>query len=154
MVLGIISSDGDVLVHFFKPKEKVTAEVYCEVLSSKVIPWMNEVANGRMYTFQQDSAPAHTAKRTLELLTSSVPHFWGPDMWPPNSPDLNPCDFYLWGRLEKEACKIYHKNIASLKASITREAKKLDRHEVETAVRSFRRRVEVVIENGGNHYTN
>jgi hypothetical protein len=22
------------------------------------------------------------------------------DLWPPRSPDLNPCDFYLWGRLK------------------------------------------------------
>jgi hypothetical protein len=29
------------------------------------------------------------------------------DQWPPHSPDLNPCDFYLWGMLKD---KVYVNN--------------------------------------------
>jgi hypothetical protein len=28
-------------------------------------------------------------------------------LWPPQSPDLNPCDFYLWGKLKD---KVYVNN--------------------------------------------
>ncbi|QQP54113.1 Transposable element tcb2 transposase, partial [Caligus rogercresseyi] len=56
MVLGVISSEGHVMPpHFFEPKQKVNQEVYLE-------PWIDTVASGRKYTFQQDSAPAHKAK--------------------------------------------------------------------------------------------
>ncbi|QQP35987.1 Transposable element tcb2 transposase, partial [Caligus rogercresseyi] len=48
--------------HFFEPKQKVNQEVYLEVLSNVVKPWIDTVASGRKYTFQQDSAPAHKAK--------------------------------------------------------------------------------------------
>jgi len=48
------------------------------------------------FTFQQDSAPWQHAQDTIELLRCSTPHFIAPDMWPPNSPDLNPVDYVIW----------------------------------------------------------
>ncbi|QQP38988.1 Transposable element tcb2 transposase [Caligus rogercresseyi] len=58
MVLGVISSEGHVMPpHFFEPKQKVNQEVYLEVLSNVVKPWIDTVASGRKYTFQQDSPP-------------------------------------------------------------------------------------------------
>ncbi|QQP39118.1 Transposable element tcb2 transposase [Caligus rogercresseyi] len=96
MVLGVISSEGHVMPpHFFEPKQKVNQEVYLEVLSNVVKPWIDTVASGRKYTFQQDSAPAHKAKTVQAWLKENVPHFWDPQTWPSNSPDLNPCDYYL-----------------------------------------------------------
>ena len=44
------------------------------------------------------------------------------NIWPPSSPDLNSCDFYLWGHLEYIYRK-RHASAAELKSSITtREA--------------------------------
>ena len=31
--------------------------------------------------------------------------FIEPDMWPPNSPDLNPVDYAIWGALQE---RVYH----------------------------------------------
>jgi len=51
---------------------------------------------GDVLIFQQDSAPAHHARDTVELLRRETPQFINPDMWPANSPDLNPvCYRYL-----------------------------------------------------------
>ena len=47
--------------------------------------------------FQQDSAPAHRALETIELLVRKTPDFISPDLLPHNSPDLNPVDYKLWG---------------------------------------------------------
>ena len=112
---------------------------------------MNKKANGSKYTFQQDSAPAHTAKKSLALLTEKVPHFWNPKEWPSNSPDLNPCDYYLWGRLESMACATPHSSVPALKASIKKAAAKLDKAEVMEACKSFRHRIEQCIEKKGDH---
>ena len=46
------------------------------------------------YTFQQDGAPAYRARDTVQLLTRETPDFIPPSLWPPNSPDLNPVDYY------------------------------------------------------------
>ncbi|QQP52578.1 Transposable element tcb2 transposase [Caligus rogercresseyi] len=121
MVLGVICSNGAVMPpHFFGPKEKVNMEVYLNV----VVPWMDF----------QDSAPAHKAKLVQSWLKKNVPNFWDFNTWPPNSPDLNPCDYYLKGKLEREVSATHHSNVASLKASIKSEMNKLDPAEVSTAL--------------------
>ena len=53
----------------------------------------------RWYTFvfQQDNAPSHRVKDTIKLLQQQVLDFIGPDLWPPNSLDLNTVDYkVLW----------------------------------------------------------
>jgi len=56
----------------------------------------------------QDSAPAHHARETIELLSRDTPDFIGPEMWPPNSPDLNPVDYSIWSVVEQ---RVYQERI-------------------------------------------
>ncbi|QQP51699.1 Uncharacterized protein FKW44_013135 [Caligus rogercresseyi] len=56
-----------------------------------VVPWMDSVTSGTPYT----SAPAHTAKLVQSWLKKNVPNFWDFNTWPPNSPGLNSCDYYM-----------------------------------------------------------
>ena len=51
------------------------------------------------FIFQQDSAPAHRARETVALLQREVPAVIAPNLWPPNSPDLNPVDYKVWGTM-------------------------------------------------------
>jgi len=50
--------------------------------------------------FQQDSAPAHRACDTIKLLQREMPAFISPDLWPPNSPDLNPVNYKICGVMQ------------------------------------------------------
>ncbi|UYV83285.1 hypothetical protein LAZ67_23000403 [Cordylochernes scorpioides] len=119
MVLGVISSEGDVMPpHFFEKGLRMNADTYINVLETVVKPWMNMVAAGRKYVFQQDSAPAHKAKKTQSWLTLNVPSHWGPDIWPPNSPDCNPLDYYVWGVVERDVNKAPHTTIQSVKKAV------------------------------------
>jgi len=54
----------------------------------KLLPAIRSIA-GEVFLFQQDNAPAHRARDTVELLCRETPQFISPDMWPANSPDLN-----------------------------------------------------------------
>jgi hypothetical protein len=51
-----------------------------------------------------DCAPAHLSRAVRGVLSNTYHDRCigrgGPTAWPPRSPDLNPLDFYLWGRLE------------------------------------------------------
>ncbi|UYV72599.1 HELQ, partial [Cordylochernes scorpioides] len=119
MVLGVISSEGDVMPpHFFEKGLRMNADTYINVLETVVKPWMDMVAAGRKYVFQQDSAPAHKAKKTQSWLTLNVPSHWGPDIWPPNSPDCNPLDYYVWGVVERDVNKAPHTTIQSVKKAV------------------------------------
>jgi len=61
------------------------------LLMQKLLPAIRSIA-GDVFVFQQDNAPAHRARDTVELLRCETPQFISPDMWPANSPDLNTVD--------------------------------------------------------------
>lgn len=81
----------------------VTADAYQAILSEFFIPDLHQQGGHPTEVwFQQDGAPAHAAAGTLALLYSIFQHNMISrgclNEWPPRSPDLSPCDFYLWGR--------------------------------------------------------
>jgi len=64
-------------------------------MTQHLLPAMRHIS-GKTFIFQQDSAPSHRARETIELLSRMTPNFIKPEMWPPNSPDLNPVDYSIW----------------------------------------------------------
>jgi hypothetical protein len=66
-----------------------------------VKPWMDRVANGCHYVFQQDGATAYNVKVTQEWCEANLPEFWSKGIWPPSSPDCNPLD-YSFGAFARE----------------------------------------------------
>lgn len=110
---------------------------------------MKEVAQGKHIMWQQDSAPCHTSKRSLEWLEDNFEDFIGPDFWPPNSPDLNPLDYFVWGAVERHNNKSPCNTVNELKQRIQNEFNNLPKAMVEKACSRFRPRIEKVIANGG-----
>jgi inhibitor of nuclear factor kappa-B kinase subunit alpha len=74
---------------------RVNADAYVETLQTIVKPWIDSVANGRAYVFQQDSASAHKALKTQDWMAENFHDHFTPNLWPPNSPDLNLLDYYV-----------------------------------------------------------
>ncbi len=70
-------------MHFLKTN--VTAPVYQEIL----LPSADQLFKDADLIFQQDLAPAHTAKSTKSWLND---HGVGVLDWPANLPDLNPIE--------------------------------------------------------------
>ena len=101
--------------------------------------------SGDWYIFQQDSAPAHRARVTVEFLERETPQFISPLLWPPNSPDLNSVDYSVWSILQE---KVYKTHITDLKHRIRTEWAKLDHA---AAVRQWRRRLSACVKAGGGH---
>jgi len=60
---------------FVDPGIKVNGKYYREVLlSQELLPAMREMS-GDFFVIQQDSAPAHRARDTLQLLQRDTPEF-------------------------------------------------------------------------------
>ncbi len=85
MIWGAISSAGVGPLCFLKTN--VTAHVYQYILGHFMLPSPKQLFKDVHLIFQQDLAPAHTAKSTKSWLND---HGVGVLDWPANSPDLNP----------------------------------------------------------------
>ncbi len=68
-------------------KTSVTATVYQEISEHFMLPSADQLFKDTDFIFQQDLAPAHTAKGTKSWLND---HGVSVLDWPANSPDLNP----------------------------------------------------------------
>ena len=89
MVFGVVSSEGHIMTpHIFEVGLKVSTKVYVDVLKSVMIPWCNQVAGGRPWVWQQDSAPVHKSKETQTWLQKECYDFVPFSHWPPPPPTL------------------------------------------------------------------
>ena len=152
MVFGVLSSESHIMPpHIFEVGLKVNTKVFLDVLNSVVIPWCNQVAGGRPWVWQQDSAPAHMSIETqvwLQECYDFVPF----SHWPLSSPDLNPLDYFVRSYVENITNMTSHNNTkASLIAAIRRVFAELPPALVEKSCSQFRIHIEVVIEAEGGY---
>jgi len=96
MVSVGVSALGKTDIHFIEPGVKINGAYYRDyLLSEKLLPDIREYSD--YFTFQQDGAPAYRARETVELLKTRLgpTDFIPPNLWPQNSPDLNPVDYKI-----------------------------------------------------------
>jgi len=91
-----------------------------------------------MFVFQQDSAPAHRARDTIELLRHNTPDFITPDMWSPNSPDLNPVDvdymYVIWSVMQERVYQTRAHDIDELRQRLITVWCELEQRIVDDAI--------------------
>ena len=127
---------------------KINGQRYREVLHDHLLPFLNELGDESIYYFQDDNAPSHSAKETIQWkednLIPSIP-------WPAQSPDLNPIE-HLWDVLEKKlrSRKPLPKNKIELIDALNEEWLHIEPRITENLVLSMPRRVKAVIESHGN----
>lgn len=109
----------------------------------------------RRVWFQQDGATAHTSRASMAQLRGFFPgkliSLRGDIEWPARSPDLSPCDFYLWGYLKGRVYVDRPNNLNQLKENIRREIREIPRQTLERVMTNFSRRLVQCRENGGHH---
>lgn len=104
---------------------------------------------------QQDGAPAHTARTTMGWLAE---HFPGRVVgkgaaieWPPQSPDLTPLDFYLWGYVKEVVARQAPKSTEELKRVIQNVISRIPEETCARVAEEARRRAECCVARNGRH---
>ena len=112
MVWGAMSSAGVGPLCFLR--SRVNAAVYQEVLEHFMLPAADQLYGDADFIFQQDLAPAHSAKATSTWFKDhGIPVL----NWPANSPDLSPIE-NLWGIVKRKMRYARLNNAEELKATI------------------------------------
>ncbi|GBL92253.1 hypothetical protein AVEN_35809-1 [Araneus ventricosus] len=88
---------------FFFSERSVTSNVYLDMLEVWLMTQLDP--DSMDYIFQQDGAPLHWSTEVRTFLNQHLPKRWigrsgdGDEVfcsWLPRSPDLTPCNFFLW----------------------------------------------------------
>ncbi len=139
--LGAMSSAGVGPLCFLKTN--VTAPVYQEILQRFMLPSADQLFKDADFIFQQDLAPAHTAKSTKSWLND---HGVGV-LEPANSPDLNIEN--LWSIVKRIMRNKRPKNADELKATVKETWASTPLQQCHKLITSMPRRIEAVIKEKG-----
>ena len=151
MVSVAVSKLGKTSLVFVERGAKVDSSYYCDiVLQQGLLPDIKNLS-GDNFTFQQDGAPAHRSRKTVAYLRGHVPDFIEPENWPPNSPDLNPVDYSIWGVLQQVVYKQGIRDVEHLKEGVTRCWEEMSQDTINRAIGQFRKRLSLVIAANGGH---
>ena len=106
-------------VHIMPKGLKIDSEAYQQTLLNMVMPevqgWYRREA--RIH-WMSDGAPSHRSKSTQAFMARTYPTIES-CAWPPQSPDLSPLDFGVWGAMVQKMpaeCS----NLVDLRASLMR----------------------------------
>ena len=129
-------------------KKSFTADFYIE----EIIPIIKRDGNrliGDDFVFQQDGASSHTSKKTTQAFQDASIKLIEPNHWPPNSPDLNPLDYFFWNEV---STRIRNKNMSNrteLIKNIKKTIKEIPLKMIRDAIDQFRSRFYIVEKNNG-----
>ncbi|GBM98639.1 hypothetical protein AVEN_236803-1 [Araneus ventricosus] len=103
-----------------------------------------------------DGAPAHIHRSVKQVLRKTftderVISRDFPTSWPPHSPDLTPCVFWLWGFIKDQVYRKQPGTLSHLKDSIIRHVRGINEDLLRSAVEHTVLRMERVVENHGTH---
>ena len=105
MLLGAVASTGEKTPPIWFPQGftcRLNADSYIKAIDCTLVLWMGRVTSTHggehpaPTLFQQDWAPTHTTRKTVQYLDWKGVPFIRPEEWPSNSPDLNPLDYCIW----------------------------------------------------------
>lgn len=143
---------------FFFIENTVTHANYLDMLQNFAVPIMEDLGITARGYFMQDGAPPHWAWAVRDYLDEVFPRRWigrnGPLLWPARSPDLNPCDFFLWGSIKNNVYNgIPIQNVHDLRVRITAafDYLRMGNNLLANVIEEFKNRLHTCIANDGAH---
>ncbi len=143
MIWAAMSSAGVCPLCFLK--STVNAAIYQEILEHFMLPSADKLYGYADFIFQQDLAPAHTAKGTKSWFND---HGVTVLDWPANSPDLNLIE-NLWGIVKRKMRDTRPNNADDLKATVKETWASIPPQQCHKLITSMPRRIEAVIKAKG-----
>jgi [histone H3]-lysine36 N-dimethyltransferase SETMAR len=142
-----------VVHHEYVPAgQTVKAKFYVEVLKrlrERVRLARPELWAENAWILHQDNAPSHTALVTREFLAknkiTTMDH-------PPYSPDLAPCDFYLFPKVKNIMRGEHFVDVDTIKRETTKLLKELTKEDMQHCFQEWEKRWTKCILSGGEYF--
>jgi hypothetical protein len=161
MVAGGLSANGLTKLHICEPNITITGQYYRESILPNYInvksrgETSENIDERKLFSFpnhivfMQDGAPAHTANMTISLLNQNFVKVWSKNVWPGNSPDLNPIE-HLWNYLQHSVfLEPRPRNRDDLVSRLQTTWKSVTAQQTERLIYSFPGRIRQVLDRRG-----
>lgn len=160
-----LCGNGDIMGPFFFD-ENVTGARYLNMINDDLVPDLMQHFNFNIFgqnLFEnnlwwfQDGAPCHgtleVRTRLRELFGNQVVALNHTVEWPARSPDLTPCDFFLWGYIKSRVYQTPPADVFELRLRIVNEFNLLrnDPAKIRRSVRDMEKRANLCIQRNGGH---
>lgn len=143
---------ADRLIGPFIMRDTMNAERYLDMLVNDVCPILRHRPQLRLMS---DGAPAHFERNVRQWMDRHFNNRWigrgGPIARPARSPDLTPCDFFLWGWVKNKVYQTMPGNIEELAETIRNVMTNIPQQFLANAVAAVPRRLEQLLSNGGGY---
>ena len=155
-----VSGFGIIGPYFFQNDNDQTVTVnsqrYVAMLRDFLLPQLRRRRLlRRQLWFQQDGATSHTARESMRTVNDMFPGRImsrnGNVNWPPRSPDLSVCDFFLWGYLKQKVYATRPHTLHELREAIQTAIQQIPMDMLRKAMDAVRKRAEICLENNGAH---
>ncbi len=153
MLVVFFDQDGIIYREFIPRGCGINRHLYRDILErfrqtlhrKRLLLWTNTLP----WVLLQDGAPTHTAGSTMDYLNyhsiKTLPH-------PVYSPDLNPCDYWLFKRVKKEVQGIRHRTIAELKLAMDCCLENIPKEEFAAAMDRLQPRLQKCVDTRGSYF--
>lgn len=153
-VLLTVFFDSDGVVHheYAPPGQTVNTDYYLRVLRNlrdAVRRKRPEKWSTGNWELHHDNAPAHSAQRVQEFLTKhGIPQV----RQPPYSPDLAPCDFFLFPTLKKTLKGRRFEDLESIRTNATEKLRHFTETDFQSCFRQWKVRWTKCVQSQGEYF--
>ena len=152
MLITFFDHQGMVHQEFVPQWQTANQHFYKKVLTNfvnKIRQKLRAFCAGKTWILHHDNAPAHTALKVKQFLVSkeiTTLHC------PSYSPDLAPCDFFLFPKRKGIFKGICFQGVADIKTSMTRHFKTITKEEFSQCFKAWSKRMEKCIKANGEYF--
>ena len=147
MLIVFFNIQGIVHFKFLPQGQTVNQTVYKEILRRLVRSVRDKrrsLWEAHAWTLHHDNAPAHTALNIRQFLAERNIATY--------SPDLTPCDFFLFPKIKSVLKGTHFSDIDSIKMAATTELKKIPKNSFQECFESWKRRMHKCFQAEGNYF--
>lgn len=152
MLILFYDSKGIVHKEFVPPGQTVTGAFYLTVLQrllARIARIRPEYKEPGSWSLLHDNAPSHRSILIRQFLAQKqvtvLDH-------PPYSPDLAPCDFFLFPKLKIPLKGCFFEDLETIKTAVTRTLKAIPNDELARSFQSLLERCNKCIDSQGNYF--
>ena len=135
-------------MEFLLQGQTVNQHVYKEILR-RLLRSVRELWQDNAWLLHQDNAPAHNALSNRQFLAERnvavLNH-------PPYSPDLAPCDFFLFPKLKEAIKGVRFPDVEAIKKAVTTELKRIPEESFQECMGAWQNRMRKCVRLEGDYF--